>query len=138
MERHLKPGDCILLAVLGAALALGLVWLGISYANGRKTSANGLLVVTQTRDGSHYINSLDGDTTYTVKTPGTGAGKDADGGFNTVRIHDGSVDVKSSNCSNQICVEHDPISAAGEQIVCLPHGMVVEVVADEADATALQ
>ena len=138
MKRHLKPGDCILLAVLGAALLLGLILFGTSYVNGRKTSANGLIVVTQTKDGFHRIDSLDGDTTYTVKTPGTGTGKDADGGFNTVRIHDGSVDVTSSNCSNQICVEHDPIDATGEQIVCLPHGMVIEIVADESDATTLQ
>ena len=138
MKRHLKRGDRIFLAVLGGALVLGLIWLAISYANGRKASASGMVVVTQTKDGFHRIDSLGGDITYTVKTPGTGAGEDADGGFNTVRIHGDSVDVTSSNCSNQICVEHEPIDAAGEQIVCLPHGMVVEVVADEADATVLQ
>ena len=43
----------------------------------------------------------------------------------------------SSNCSNQVCVNHDPISQAGEQIVCLPHGLVVEIVQDEDMASKL-
>ena len=46
-------------------------------------------------------------------------------------------DPLSSNCSNQVCVNHDPISRAGEQIVCLPHGLVVEIVQDEDMASKL-
>ena len=138
MKRRLKRGDRILLAVLGGALVLGLIWFAISYANGRKASANGMVVVTQTKEGFRRVDPLDIDTEYTVETPGTGTGADADGGANNVRISNSRVDVVSANCSNQICVGHDPIDTVGEQIVCLPHGMVVEVVADEADATALQ
>lgn len=55
-----------------------------------------------------------------------------------MRISGGSVDVVSANCSNQVCVDHAPASHVGEQIVCLPHGLVIEVVADEADATRLE
>ena len=62
---------------------------------------------------------------------------DADEGANTVRIAGGCVDVTYANCSNQVCVEHDPISQVGEEIVCLPHGMVIEIVASEDDATKL-
>ena len=138
MKRHLKRGDRILLAVLAGALVLGLAWLATSYANGRKASASGMVVVTQTKDGFRRVDPLDIDTEYTVETPGTGSGADADGGTNNVRISDGKVDVVSANCSNQLCVAHEPVDEEGGQIVCLPHDMVVEVVADEADATALQ
>ena len=64
---------------------------------------------------------------------------DANGeeGQNVVRIANGTVDVVSATCSNQICVDHDPISQAGEEIVCLPHGVVIDVVEDETDAPAL-
>ena len=138
MKHPLKPGDRILLAVLGVAVLLGLVWFGLSLVNGRNSSANGMVVVTQTKNGFRRVDPLDLDVEYTVETPGTGVGEDADGGRNNVRIHDGRVDVVSANCSNQLCVAHDPVDTAGEQIVCLPHGMVVEVVTNEADATALQ
>lgn len=138
MNRHLKTGDRALLAVLGVVLVLGLVWFGFSLANGRKTSVNGMVVVTQSKDGFRRVDRLSDAVEFTVETPGTGTGSDADGGRNTVRIRDGQVDVTSANCSNQICVDHEPIAAEGEQIVCLPHGVVVEIVANEADATKLQ
>lgn len=138
MKHRLRSGDRALLAVLGVAVLLGLIWFGHSLANGRDSSASGLVVVTQTKDGFRRADPLDTDTEYVVTTPGTGAGNDADEGSNTVRIRNGRVDVTSANCSNQVCVEHEPVDEAGEQIVCLPHGMVVEVVADAADATALQ
>ena len=73
-----------------------------------------------------------------AKTNGAGSGRDADGGENVISISEGRGEVKSANCGNQVCVEHAPISQAGEQIVCLPHGLVVEVVAEESDAAALR
>ena len=138
MSERLARGDRALLAVLGVALVLGLAWFGFSFASGSKTSVNGMLVITQTKDGFRRVDPLGVDTEYVVKTPGTGAGRDAEGGRNTIRIRDEHVDVESSNCSNQVCVKHDPVRTGGGQIVCLPHGLVVEVVAHEEEATALQ
>ena len=90
------------------------------------------VVVCQTKDGFRRVDALDADATYTVVT---GEG-DAEG-RNTVRIQDGQVDVTEADCSNQVCVDHEPIAHVGEQIVCLPHGMVVEIVAHEEDAASL-
>ena len=47
---------------------------------------------------------------------------------NTVVIKDGTVEVLSANCHNQICVNSEPISEVGETIACLPHGFLLEVV----------
>ena len=116
----------------------GGAWWLINYANGRNTSANGLVVVTQSKDGFRRVDELARDATFTVETNGTGSGRDADGGENVISISEGRVEVKSANCGNQVCVEHAPISQAGEQIVCLPHGLVFEVVAEESDAAALR
>ena len=104
-----------------------------SYGSARKaltgeSDAAGSVVVCQTREGFYRVDPLDGDAAYTVTTAE---------GENRVSIAHGTVDVTWADCSNQVCVDHDPISAVGDQIVCLPHGMVLEIVADEADAAQL-
>lgn len=48
--------------------------------------------------------------------------------YNLVVIENGSVWVDEANCSNQICVEHAPISKVGETIICLPHKVVVTII----------
>ena len=59
-------------------------------------------------------------------------------GTNGVLIEDGNVRMKYSDCHNQICVEHAPISRSGESIICLPHKLVVEVRGGkEADVDAI-
>ncbi len=138
VKHRLKTGDLCLIAALLLALVGGGAWWLINYANGRNTSANGPVVVTQSKDGFRRVDELACDATFTVETNGTGSGRDADGGENVISISEGRVEVKSANCGNQVCVEHAPISQAGEQIVCLPHGLVVEVVAEESDAAALR
>lgn len=46
---------------------------------------------------------------------------------NTVEIKDGKVSVTHADCRDQICVNRGRISSAGENIVCLPNSVVVEV-----------
>lgn len=138
MKRTVKPGDIVLFCTLILGICLGGLWFWANSANDAKSSVNGLLVVTQTNDGLYRVDELSHDTSFTVETPGTGTGADAHAGTNVVHIEDGRVWVERANCGNQVCVEHDPISEPGEQIVCLPHGMVVEVVANAEDAAVLQ
>lgn len=129
----LKIGDRVLIVVAVVACVAAGAWFLLGKAPGATGGdASDLLVVCQTTGGFYRVDPLASDTEYTVTSD---AGPEQ--GTNTIRIADGTVDVISADCSNQICVEHDPISQPGEQIVCLPHGLVVEVVADEADATAL-
>lgn len=47
---------------------------------------------------------------------------------NTIRIDGGTVTMITADCPDQICVTaFPPISKDGEQIICLPHMLVVEV-----------
>ena len=46
---------------------------------------------------------------------------------NVVQIEDGTVRMLSSDCRNQICVSHAPISRTGETIICLPHKLVIRI-----------
>lgn len=121
----LKPGDRAIIVLAALAAAGALAWFALSAAT---PASPGLVVVCQTREGFRRTDPLDADVAYTVTTAE---------GYNRVVISDGTVDVAEADCSNQVCVDHDPIADAGEQIVCLPHGMVVEIVEDEGDAAQL-
>lgn len=125
-----RRADIILVAVL---LLVALIW----FAASQMADESGSVVVCQTKDGFWRVDPLSADITYTVDTPGTGFGADADGGVNMVRIADGTVEVTEANCGNQVCVEHAPISQTGEQIVCLPHGLVVQIARDAEDVSPL-
>lgn len=46
---------------------------------------------------------------------------------NTVVIENGVVFVSEADCKNQICVNTPKISKDGEQIICLPNRVIVEV-----------
>ena len=125
----LKPGDKALLAFVVVLAVAVLAWFGL----GSLRPHNNLVVVCQTQDGFRRVDALDHNVTYTVESDRS----DNTTWYNVVSISSGTVDVTEANCSNQVCVDHDPISRAGEQIVCLPHGMVVEIVEHEEDAAEL-
>ena len=48
-------------------------------------------------------------------------------GGNTVVIKNGSVKMESATCPLGICRKHSAISKKGENIICLPHKVVVEI-----------
>lgn len=52
-------------------------------------------------------------------------------GRNEVVIENGEVYVKDANCKDKICENHASISKNREQIICLPHRLVIEIKATE-------
>lgn len=46
---------------------------------------------------------------------------------NTLVIKDGTADMISADCPDQICVKQTAISKAGETIICLPNKVVVTI-----------
>lgn len=126
MPHHLKRGDRLLIAALAAALALGGAALVLQTA---RTDAHGRLdLVCQTKDGQTIRKNLGADTTFRVKTPNAENPRSDSPSVNVIRIQNGTAFMEESTCKNQVCVEHAPISRAGQTIVCLPHGLVLEVV----------
>lgn len=65
-----------------------------------------------------YSYSLDKNRTFEV---------DCDNGKNVVEIKDGKVSVIDADCNNRTCVKSKAISKKGEQIVCLPHKLIVVI-----------
>lgn len=56
---------------------------------------------------------------------------DLNGGTNTIRIKDGEVDMLTADCPDKLCVHQKPISTGGENIVCLPNRLVVQIVSQD-------
>ena len=59
-------------------------------------------------------------------------------GTNVIEVADGRVRCLESDCSNQTCVKQGWVSGQGQTIVCLPHKLTVQVVADPKDASPLR
>lgn len=54
-----------------------------------------------------------------------------DGHRNVVDVEKGRIRVSEANCPDQVCVRQGWISDSATPIVCLPHGLVIEIVGTE-------
>ena len=122
-RRGSKKLNLILVVVIAAVACAGLLATRLMGAN---TDADTATVVI--RDGAQnvYELPLGQDVSKTVTT---------DLGTNVIEIKDGRVRVEEADCPNQDCVHQGWIDAAGQQIVCLPHKLTVDIVDEGATAT---
>ncbi len=117
MKKKRLINDIILIVVLVIIPVIMLIYGNID----NNTESDALVVITL--DGSLYKTlPLFEDLELTVPS---------ENGINIVIIKDGSVWVSDADCPNQIGVDHNPISKKGEQIVCLPHKVVLEIISGE-------
>lgn len=116
----LTRGDKVLLAaVVGVAL------LGLLVVHGLRPAAGNRHVVIQVNGQVYKKLPLSGiETQITVTVPG---------GYNIVEISGGRVRVRDADCPDKLCVATGRIAAPPQQIVCLPHRVVVKVVTEAAD-----
>lgn len=127
----IKKADLMLLAVL---LIVG---LAASFAVARSGAVGGLVTIKCAGKtiGSY---SLDENRTLLITKDGhVSDGDKADSqnetGYNILQIQDGKADMISADCHNHDCVNHKPISKGGENIICLPHKIVVEIEKEKGD-----
>ena len=66
---------------------------------------------------------LDRDTEYIIESAG--------GGRNVLIIEDGSVRVSEADCPDELCVHMGKINRSGQSIICLPHKVVIEILAGD-------
>ena len=52
---------------------------------------------------------------------------DDNGAYNIINIKGGVAKMKDANCPDKLCMHQGHISKNGESIVCLPHGLIVEI-----------
>lgn len=106
-----------LIVIIAAGGLAGWHALGAS----AQENAQRLVAVVHDSDGNELSLPLDENATQTVTTSL---------GSNTVVIADDSVHVEEADCANHDCVKQGAIDAPGEQIVCLPHKLWIEVAAE--------
>lgn len=121
--RDNKRLNLILVLAIAAVACVGLVATRLMGAN---TNADTATVVIRDGEQNAYELPLSQNTTKTVTT---------DLGTNLIEIKDGRVHVEEADCPNQDCVHQGWVDAAGEQIVCLPHKLTVDIVDESAKAT---
>ena len=52
--------------------------------------------------------------------------------YNTLTIADGKISVTDANCGDHTCIHTGAISREGQQIICLPHELVIEITGGDA------
>ena len=108
-EKPFYARDFVAVAMVLAVLIASIVML---------TAKNGGTVEVYVDGKLTYSYSLDKNRTFEV---------DCDNGKNVVEIKDGKVSVIDADCNNRACVKSKAISKKGEQIVCLPHKLIVVI-----------
>lgn len=110
--------------VVGIAIAVVVIACVVGYFawQGAQTESEGsgtLVARAHDGDGGTTELALDGDGTTTIASSL---------GENVVVVKDGAVHVESATCDNKDCVHQGEISQPGQQIICLPNKMWIEVV----------
>ena len=114
-KRKIK-NDIILAVIVIVVAAVGLLLLNIF-----KTEGSFAVIKIDGKETERYPLSV--NTEVVIET--------GDNGRNTLVIEDNKAFMKDANCPDKICEGHSKISYKGETIVCLPHKVVIEIVADE-------
>lgn len=115
----MKKGNMIILGLI--IILIGGSGLTLFLLSNRTPSTNRTAVV-----------SLNGKTIKTISLtedldPITFTIEDSKGGYNTVVVKDGQVGITDTNCPDKICVQTGFISDSVFPIVCLPHGLTIEI-----------
>lgn len=108
-KKRFSRGDLLALAAVAAILAASVVFL----LNGRKGST--CLI---TANGSSVSYSLSENRRIDLVSNGYSL---------TVEIKDGQVFVTESDCPDRVCVRTGKISKTGQEIICVPAQVVIEV-----------
>ncbi len=105
--------NVLIIGVLVAVVVIAFVAMQVIGA----TSTARTVKVTDGQ-GNVYALSLSDNIEKTITS---------DLGTNVVKVSGGKVCVEEADCPNQDCVNQGWISEVGQQIVCLPHKLIVEI-----------
>lgn len=111
----IKKRDIILALVL---ILLGIVCYGV-IRMGQKKGSQVIIYEDQKEIGRYDLNT---DTTKEIQTAK---------GINILEIKNGMAYVTDADCPDQVCIRMEKISKTGENIVCLPHKLVIQVEGDD-------
>ena len=107
-----------------AAVAVVVVFVaafGLSHAVTMVNGDERLIALVHDGDGAEHRLPLDTDAEYAVTTSY---------GTNVVVVEAGSVHVSDADCDNHDCIKQGSISSPGQQVICLPHRLWIEIVGE--------
>ena len=119
MSKKRKTKNDIILAVIVIAVAA----TGVLLLNIFKTEGEFAVVKIDGKETERF--PLSANTEVVIETENNGK--------NTLVIEDGKAFIKNATCPDKICEGHSKISFKGETIVCLPHKVVIEIVASDSE-----
>ena len=106
--KHFKRDALLIFALL---LCAGALWLIM-----RPGAPGAYAVVTvQGREYARY--ALTENRTVTI----------GEEDYNTLVIENGEAFISDANCGDHTCIHTGSISLQGEQIICLPHEVIIEI-----------
>lgn len=117
----MKRGDIGLIV----ALVIGVIVLTI-WMLGDDNTYNGQKYAKVTVDGEHF-QTIELSEEYQEIMIETTRGN------NLLRIVNHSVHVYTADCPDQLCVAMGSMDRVGQQIVCLPNRVLVEIIGDSAE-----
>lgn len=109
--------------VIAVLVITALALAAATAANALGNAVDARTAVIQDTDGNTFAMPLSKDDVLTVASSA---------GTNVIEVQSGKVRVSEADCPNQDCVEQGWISNAGQQIVCLPHKLVVNITDEDA------
>ena len=112
----MKKSDIIIIVVV-LALAVGI--FGVNYIRNAALEGNGLTAEMYV-DGELYKKLPITKKEKTVVV-------DTKYGKNTVKVHDGGIEITDADCPDQVCKAFGFNTKPGDQIVCLPHHLYIEI-----------
>lgn len=115
--RRMRINVIAVLVITALALAAAMA------ANALGNAVDARTAVIQDADGNTFTMPLSQDDVLTVASSA---------GTNVIEVQAGKVRVSEADCPNQDCVDQGWISNAGQQIVCLPHKLVVNITDEDA------
>lgn len=129
-REHVKSRANIVVGLAIAAVVVAALggYAFVQAGTGAGAAAKGAWrVVVHDGDGGVHEMALSEDRELVVETSL---------GTNVVAVEGGSVYVREADCDNRDCMRQGTLSAPGRQIICLPHKLWIEVVADGGDSAA--
>ena len=100
----------------------------------------GLIFVHSQRETGAEVQVLQGGKVTDTLSLGenvTRRYESGNGGYNIVEVREGKVSVTEASCPDKVCVNHGPTDQTADPIVCLPHTLVVQVLAPAGGTEAL-
>lgn len=125
-SRKLYGRAILLSAVIFLLCMLSLLWILFPH---RQATGTKLAYIYQNGELVQTINLSAVTTPYSLTLDSK------DGGFNTLAIHPGSIGITDADCPDKLCVKMGFADTSLLPIICLPHGLVIEIKEAEIEST---